>query len=196
MAYPRRCPLCGADYGSSGTADLRHATVRSEPGGIPNYRRSDERIREDVCEILTQHGQIDASEVEVDVRDGEVTLRGTVDSRRTRRLAEEAVEDIPGVKDVHNELRAGGRRTETDRVGEAEQVVVSGRQEEDPGHRYGSAMAADPRYRDRNWEDVEPELRTGYAEWSRRGGRGHEEGEDAWERLREDVRRAWDEVRR
>jgi hypothetical protein len=39
VAYPRRCPLCRADYGSSGAADLRHATVRSEPGGTPSRWR-------------------------------------------------------------------------------------------------------------------------------------------------------------
>jgi len=73
--------------------------------GPRNYRRSDERIREDVCELLTQHGEIDAGEIEVTVENGEVTLTGAVDSRRTKRLAEDAVEQIRGVHDVHNRLR-------------------------------------------------------------------------------------------
>jgi len=73
--------------------------------GPRGYRRSDERIREDVCERLTQHGQIDASDLEVDVHDGEVTLRGTADSGQTRRMAEETIEGVPGVRDVTNQIR-------------------------------------------------------------------------------------------
>jgi osmotically-inducible protein OsmY len=77
--------------------------------GPRGYRRSDDRIREDVCEILTRHHQIDASEMDVDVHDGTVILRGTADSGRMRRLTEELVEDIPGVRDVQNELRVNQR---------------------------------------------------------------------------------------
>ena len=77
--------------------------------GPRGYQRSDDRIRDEVCEALTRHPDIDASDVEIDVRGGEVTLRGMVDSRRTRRLAEDVIEDLPGVRDVHNELRSADR---------------------------------------------------------------------------------------
>ena len=41
MAYPRCCPRCGADYGSSGGAELRHVTMCAEPGGTPSpWRRA------------------------------------------------------------------------------------------------------------------------------------------------------------
>jgi hypothetical protein len=73
--------------------------------GPRGYRRSDDRIREDVSEELAQHGWIDASDVEVEVKDGEVTLKGTVDDRSQKRMAEDVAERITGVKDVHNELR-------------------------------------------------------------------------------------------
>lgn len=72
--------------------------------GPKNYARSDERIREEVCECLS-NGRIDASDVEVVVQDGEVTLSGTVMDRRTKRLAEEMLDEISGVKDVENKLR-------------------------------------------------------------------------------------------
>jgi len=87
--------------GYGGNTDVGPYTGR----GPRNYRRSDERIREDVSELLTQHGQIDASEFEVTVENGEVTLNGAVDSRRTKRLAEDVVERVRGVRDVHNRLR-------------------------------------------------------------------------------------------
>jgi len=68
-------------------------------------RRSDERILEDVGRALRAHPEIDASEIAVAVRDGEITLRGAVSERSARRLAQEALERLPGVRDVRNEIR-------------------------------------------------------------------------------------------
>jgi BON domain len=73
--------------------------------GPKEYRRSDERIREDVCEALAAHPAIDASDLEVAVRDGAVTLRGTVDDRTSKRLAVDVAESIIGVTDVASEVR-------------------------------------------------------------------------------------------
>src|SRR5262249_9623160 len=59
---------------------LAWETVRGPYVGIGprGYRRSDERIREDVCERFAEHGYLDPSELEVAVHDGEVLLSGTV----------------------------------------------------------------------------------------------------------------------
>lgn len=73
--------------------------------GPRNYRRSDDRIEEDVNEALTRHPGLDASEVDVSVENSEVTLTGTVESRLDKRMAEDAAESCPGVRDVHNQLR-------------------------------------------------------------------------------------------
>jgi hypothetical protein len=72
--------------------------------GPKGYERSTDRMREEVCERLTQHGEIDASEIEVNVEGGEITLSGTVDSRRSKRMAEAVAESVASVKDVHNRL--------------------------------------------------------------------------------------------
>jgi hypothetical protein len=69
------------------------------------YQRSDERIREDVCERLCEHPSIDTAQMDVRVENGEVTLEGTVDDRWEKRLAEDVAEAVPGVRDVHNRLR-------------------------------------------------------------------------------------------
>ena len=74
--------------------------------GPRNYRRDDGRIHEDVCEMLTRHGNIDASDVEVEVKDGEVFLRGSVETRGQKRLAEDIAWQASGVRDVRNEIRA------------------------------------------------------------------------------------------
>jgi len=73
--------------------------------GPKGYQRSDERIKEDVCERLTQHGRIDARNIEVKVENGEVTLDGTVNDRQTKRMAEDAIDMLSGVREVHNHLR-------------------------------------------------------------------------------------------
>jgi BON domain len=73
--------------------------------GPKNYQRSDERIREEVCERLTMDHDIDATDIDVSVSEGIVTLSGNVNERHAKRLAEDLCEAIPGVKDVQNQLR-------------------------------------------------------------------------------------------
>jgi osmotically-inducible protein OsmY len=80
--------------------------------GPKGYRRSDERIQEDVSEALAQHPEIDASEIEVKVSNGEVTLSGTVTERSFKRMAEDIVERCSGVQDVKNDIRVQ-RETES-----------------------------------------------------------------------------------
>jgi hypothetical protein len=73
--------------------------------GPKNYRRSDERVTEEINDRLYRHPEIDASDVDVTVKEGDVTLSGTVDSRRAKYLAEELCDQVMGVKDVNNQLR-------------------------------------------------------------------------------------------
>jgi hypothetical protein len=84
--------------------------------GPQSYQRSDDRIREELCDLLTDDDAIDASSIEVRVARGEVTLTGTVPDRQTKRDAEDMAESISGVRNVRNELRvehslqAGGQQ--------------------------------------------------------------------------------------
>lgn len=72
--------------------------------GPKGYKKSDDRIYEQVCETLMKHHEVDASNIGVKVESGIVFLSGKVDSRSTKKLAEVIVEDLPGVQDVRNEL--------------------------------------------------------------------------------------------
>ncbi|MGA7238018.1 MAG: BON domain-containing protein [Bryobacteraceae bacterium] len=76
--------------------------------GPKGWQRSDDRIREDVNERLTEHPQIDATEIDIQVRNGEVTVSGSVEDRRIKRMVEDLIEGVSGVKEVHNQLRANG----------------------------------------------------------------------------------------
>jgi hypothetical protein len=104
------------DY--SGGGQSRGDEVGSRQGssyagrGPKGYRRQDERITEDVNERLTQDSYINAEDIEVNVSNGEVTLEGTVESRRIKRMAEDLVEQISGVNNVINHLRVqSGQKT-------------------------------------------------------------------------------------
>lgn len=96
-----------ADSERRGDGTGRHAGK-----GPKGYRRSDERIRETVSEVLARDGDLDASEIEVSVNEGEVTLEGSVPNRWSKRLAEDLIYVQPGVRDVHNRLRVQERRDE------------------------------------------------------------------------------------
>jgi osmotically-inducible protein OsmY len=80
--------------------------MRSHRGkGPKGYTRSDDRIKEDVNERLSDDPHIDASDIDVSVENGEVTLTGTVDSRSAKRRAEDIVESLSGVKNVENRIK-------------------------------------------------------------------------------------------
>jgi hypothetical protein len=100
----------GAEYGRSRvgresggwSANVRGGYAGRGPKG---YTRTDERIREDVCDRLSWSDEVDATEIIVRVQNGEVTLEGRVETRHMKRLAEDIAEDVYGVVDVHNTLR-------------------------------------------------------------------------------------------
>jgi hypothetical protein len=97
FATPRGYP-----YPDVATAARRGQFFGRGPKG---YRRSDERIREEISDRLMVHPDIDASEIEVHVANGIVTLTGIVDNRHEKRLAEYVAEDALGVDDVDNRLK-------------------------------------------------------------------------------------------
>lgn len=80
------------------------AAPPERPRGARGYRRSDERIYEDVCEALIREPRVDVSEVTVEVRDGIVTLGGHVPVRRMRYMIEDIAAPCRGVKDVDNRI--------------------------------------------------------------------------------------------
>lgn len=73
--------------------------------GPRGYRPSDERLEEQINDRLTHHPGIDATHVVVRVEDGVVTLLGSIESRRQKRLAADAAGSVRGVRDVNNSIR-------------------------------------------------------------------------------------------
>lgn len=56
-----------------------------------------------------------------------------------------------------------------------------------PGYRYGFESAT--RYRGRQWNDVEADLRSGWDRYEHRG-----KSQSTWEEIKDSVRDAWDRV--
>jgi hypothetical protein len=78
--------------------------------GPRNYRRSDERLLEEVCDLLTIHGGIDASDIEVFAEEGEIRFEGSVQNQWAKRAAEDTALSVLGVIEVHNHLRVHHER--------------------------------------------------------------------------------------
>jgi hypothetical protein len=76
--------------------------------GPKNYMRTDQRITEDLNERLTDDDAVDAGDIEVQVKDGVVTLTGTVTNRWMKHRAEDMAEACAGVRDVENRIRVTG----------------------------------------------------------------------------------------
>jgi osmotically-inducible protein OsmY len=91
--------------------ERRAAERREEQGpsgrrlGLERRRRSDESLAQEIREILTTDPELDATAIEVEVVGGAVTIAGEVADPDARLLAEELVESVVGVREVHNRLR-------------------------------------------------------------------------------------------
>jgi osmotically-inducible protein OsmY len=80
--------------------------------GPKGYQRSDERLKEIICERLTDDPFIDASGVTVNVSGGEVMLTGNVLVRQQKYAAEDLVAEVSGVTEIHNHLSVGSDEME------------------------------------------------------------------------------------
>ncbi|WP_437960489.1 BON domain-containing protein [Sorangium sp. So ce119] len=117
----------------SGALSSAGDRVRSALGrGPKGYRRSDSRILEDICEMLSDRDDIDPSEVTVRVQNCEVTLEGSVNERHHKRIIEQIAESVRGVDDVHNQIRVqrpGATTTATSAIGTMGTTGTTGAQQ-------------------------------------------------------------------
>lgn len=65
---------------------------------------SDEEIRNEALEIVATNANVDTSQVLIEVKDGQVTLRGNVISAEIRDWIDNAVHTIPGVRRLDDQL--------------------------------------------------------------------------------------------
>ncbi len=75
--------------------------------GPRNFSRTDEHLREEVCELFLMNPDLDPRDIVVSVREGVVTLEGRIHRREDRYLAEDLAYGVTGVKDVINLIARG-----------------------------------------------------------------------------------------
>ncbi|HVY80191.1 MAG TPA: BON domain-containing protein [Steroidobacteraceae bacterium] len=73
--------------------------------GPKNYRRSDERLLEDIYLHLLNNPALDSSDVSIEVHRGVATLSGTVPTRHMKHEMEDLILAIPGIEEVHNRVK-------------------------------------------------------------------------------------------
>jgi hypothetical protein len=92
-------------YGNDRYSSDPDPRARRFTTGPKGYQRSDERLKEDICERLMMSHHIDSSDVTVEVRGARVALEGTVPSRYMKHAIEDLVDACPGVQDIDNRVR-------------------------------------------------------------------------------------------
>lgn len=92
-------------YGQNAYSQENDSHQQARRNGPKGYQRSDDRIREQVVERLMDGTQIDLQDVECHVKDGVVTLSGTVKSRHCRHELENIADSVWGVKEVENNVK-------------------------------------------------------------------------------------------
>lgn len=92
------------DYRRGYGGGRRRESRPNHAGKGPRMRRTDERIKDLVHEVLTEHSGIDASEITIEVKEGDVYLTGSVTDRRMKYRAEDAVDELWGIGDIYNKL--------------------------------------------------------------------------------------------
>lgn len=102
-----------------GRRDPPPARLDMRGRGPKGYTRSDARLLEDVCEAFTDDPVFDAGDIEVSVAQGDVTLAGSVGTRRARHHAEDIAAAVRGVRHVQNDLRVMGSGDKQRQPGEA-----------------------------------------------------------------------------
>lgn len=151
---PRRRPRdMQSDYSSAGydQVDTGGGRHRADQGSRPygaygargyrgvgprNYSRSDDRIREDLNERLTEADDLDASDLTVEVSNGVATLTGSVDHRWMKHRAEDLADACIGVSDVRNQIQV---RNGVRGRGERDSDSAKGSMHASGGVRVGSA---------------------------------------------------------
>lgn len=135
-------------YGARGYGGYRGSSgepwrgEQGRPRGVPGtgarrgpkgYQRSDERLKEDICERLIQAEHIDSSEVTIEVQGGRVTLGGTVPERYMKHAIEDLVDACPGVQDIDNRIRVQqpGQQPSETRTQGTESGAAGGRTKKD-----------------------------------------------------------------
>ena len=102
----------------SGLPGVKSVDNRLETKGAPPTANSDAWLRDKVKVSLLFHRSVNSGTTEVDVKDGNVTLRGDAATLAQKDLTTEYVKDVIGVNSINNEMTVAKSSRKTRTVGE------------------------------------------------------------------------------
>ena len=102
----------------AGLPGVKSVDNRLETKGAPPTANSDAWLRDKVKITLMFHRSVSSDTIEVDVKDGNVTLRGDTATLAQKDLMTEYVKDVIGVNSVNNEMTVAKSSKKTRTVGE------------------------------------------------------------------------------
>lgn len=112
---------------------LVQSAAMAQDGVTANTHRSDGQIEMDVVHALDGSQALKNDLITAATIQGEVTLSGTVSSDSSKQLAESIVKSVPGVTNVHNNLKIGNP---------ADDANAEGAPANDPSNDMGAAQGS------------------------------------------------------
>jgi len=159
--------------------------LREERVSVERRPVSREATDEDLAEFKEGSIEIHETVEEVVVSKRRRVVEEIVIGRETRERTETVHETVRKTQ-VDVEPLEGSEATGRPPAGVAHEAVGQDADEYGPAYRYGFALAGDERYRDADWQDVEPHARRAW----------EEQNPGTWEQFKDGVRNAWDRLRR
>jgi uncharacterized protein (TIGR02271 family) len=166
--------------------ELRVGKRVVQRGGVRVYNRVQDQPVEQQVELREEHVYVERRDADRPATDAD--LRNQDEVIEVKEMAEEPV--VEKRSRVVEEVVVGkdeNTRTETirDTVRKSDVDVERFGAESSPAYDYGRRMSLDERYRGRNWEEVEPDLRIRYERTY---------PDSKWDQIKDAVRRGWDKV--
>lgn len=147
-------------------------------------------------EVTPEKRTVVYEEIEVEKRvfQGSESVSGDV-RREVDHVSSEGDVDVAGQDTSRGMGRAWDEMSDSYRSRWQQQYGSTGGRWEDaePGYRYGHEVASDPRYRNREWSEIEPEARRDYNDWSRK--QGYVSDKNTWEQIKDFAQTSWKEGR-
>lgn len=84
---------------------MNNALGNQQATGPQNWERPDDIIQDEASEIIWRDQTCDPTTIEVSVKDGILTLKGTVATDKMKQNAEEKLKNLIGLKGLQNQLR-------------------------------------------------------------------------------------------
>lgn len=102
----KRVPIVAADrlIGIISRADVIRALTRTFPSGNAAVVREDADVLSDIQQAFSESQCIPVPLISATVRNGEVDLRGCITDERERVAVRVAVENVPGVRAIHDHV--------------------------------------------------------------------------------------------